>query len=86
MADESNRQKKKRIQEGVRRLRNTPGWDPAAFRRPSPQEQLRALDQESRNAQTYTETEVCPACLTQRQTSGDETALCETHLQEALGF
>ena len=86
MADDSNRQKKKRIREGVQRLRSTPGWDPSRFVRASPEEQLRALDQESQNARTYEATDACEACLQARAASGDETALCEAHLTEALGF
>lgn len=82
----SNRQKKKLIKEGVERLKKMPGWDPARRVRQSPEAQLRALDQESRNESLYGEAPACSDCVAARAATGDETALCDAHLREAMGF
>jgi hypothetical protein len=82
----SNRQKKKTIEQGVRELKAKPGWDVSAFTPADPFEQLMALDQQSRDEKAFTQALVCADCLQTREKSGDESALCETHLAEAMGF
>lgn len=82
----SNREKKRTIASDLRRLRNTPGWDPTAHTRPSPEDQLRTLGDESRRDRVYDGTAECAECASERKTTGDETALCETHLMEAMGL
>ncbi|MBA2662733.1 MAG: hypothetical protein H0U74_10590 [Bradymonadaceae bacterium] len=82
----STRQKKKLVDEGVRALRNKPGWDPASFSSTSPEEKLLILDQQSAGEKAYAEADVCAQCLALRQEKGDETLLCAPHLAEAMGF
>lgn len=82
----SKRAQKKMIKEGVAKLKKRPGWDPAGFVKEDPAEKLRSLDQESRNEGAYAGADVCSDCLRVREESGDDTALCDRHLQEAMGF
>ena len=84
----SNREKKRSIKLGVEELRSKTGWDPTSFTAKSSEEQLRDLNQEKRTSTIYDdETDSkCSECLKCRQESGDPTALCETHLTEAMGF
>ena len=82
----SNRQKKKIAQEGARALRNRPGWNPAEFEPESPLEKLMELDQQTRDEATYQEAVACADCASVREDTGDETALCERHLAEVMGF
>lgn len=82
----SNRQKKKSIEEGVRALRNKPGWDPASFVPADPMEKLLQLDQQSRDAATFAAAGECLQCTSMREASGDHSALCDEHLAKAMGF
>ena len=82
----SNREKKKKLQEGAARLRAKPGWDPANFQRKSPEEQLRDLNQQSRNDETYDVSSDYDDCQEARESSGDPTTLCQQHLAEAMGL
>ncbi|RAL20481.1 hypothetical protein DL240_16890 [Lujinxingia litoralis] len=89
MSDQySNRHKKRVIQEGVRALKNKPGWDVSSFVPASAraQERLMELDQQARDQKVYAQSERCQGCETLREQSGDASALCETHLAEAMGF
>lgn len=81
----SNRQKRKLVSDGVRKLKARPGWDPATHDSESPEEAMRRLDQESRSNKAYSQEEVCPACEAARA-DGDASALCESHLAAAMGF
>lgn len=82
----SQRQKRKLAREGAARLKRKPGWDPSKVVRASAEERLRALDQDTKNQHAYQGAEVCGACDAARAESGDETALCDEHLREAMGF
>ena len=82
----SNRDKKRTVAAGLRLLKNKPGWDPAATRRPDPEERLKALGDTTRRARTYQGTQTCAACAEERTQTADETALCEAHLMEAMGL
>ncbi len=84
--DESNRSKRKRVADGVRKLRAKPGWDPAKHVTESPEDALMRLDQESRSGAVYSQGEVCEACAEARTDAADESALCPTHLAAAMGF
>ena len=82
----SNRQRKKNVAQGVRRLKAKPGWDPASRVRESPEGAMARLDQESRSGKVYAEGEACQACVAARAEDGDESALCDAHLAAAMGF
>ena len=82
----SNREKKKTIAAGVSKLRNKPGWDPAALQKQSPEETLRDLGQSERTEQAYSGEKTCDACLAARAKSRDDTALCEDHFAKLMGF
>jgi xanthine dehydrogenase iron-sulfur cluster and FAD-binding subunit A len=82
----STRQKKQQAKAGAEVLRQKAGWDPSAFQRQSPKDQLRALEQQEKSAEAYSSSVVCPACLQARAQLQDETALCQTHLAEAMGL
>jgi hypothetical protein len=84
----SNREKKRSIKQGVEKLRSKAGWDPTSFKSKSSQEQLCELNQEQRTESIYDEESEskCSDCTRCRQETGDPTALCETHLTEAMGF
>lgn len=83
----SNRKKKRIIQQGLRELKNKPGWDVEAFLSgPSQQEKMRDFEQQLQSNQVFSESEQCQDCLDARSTSGDDTALCDTHLAAAMGF
>ena len=77
--DELNRQ--------VRKLMNKPGWDPKRHVSEQPLEALRRLDQEARNEEIFeAQSTQCEQCLALRAEQGDETALCQEHLAQAMGF
>jgi len=82
----SKRQQKKLVEQGVRELRNKPGWDPASFVTTSIKEKLLVLDQQSAGKRAYNEGQACAACQAERENKNDETALCERHLAEAMKF
>ncbi len=82
----SNRQKKKQVEEGVRALRNKPGWDPASFVSTSPEEKLLILDQQSAGEKAYAGASACAQCQALRDDKGDASLLCPPHLAEAMGF
>lgn len=82
----SRRQQKKLVEQGVRELRNKPGWDPAGFVPTSIKEKLLVLDQQSAGERAYAQGEVCGLCQAEREKKNDETALCDKHLAEAMGF
>ena len=49
-------------------------------------EALRKLDQQERTDATFASAAACPDCAEAAATSGQEDALCQTHLAEAMGF
>ena len=86
MSDEetSKRQARKAAREGAHKLRSDVAWTSAA--KVDPMQKLRELDQEARGERVYDESTECQACIVVRVSSGDDTALCETHLADAMGF
>lgn len=82
----SKRARDRQIKEGVRALRQKPGWDPATVVRKSPAEQLRELEQAENTDRSYGEADQCPACQKARAESGDETSLCRSHFAQAMGL
>ena len=70
----------------VRLLKQRQGWDPERMTRETPLERLQQLDQELRDQEVYAATDACPACADARAASRDDTALCQAHLAEAMGF
>lgn len=85
MSDHSNREKKRAARDGAAALRAKPGWDPRAQRSERPEERLRQLGQEARGEAAYARAGACEACAAARRALGDETALCDKHLAEAMG-
>ena len=84
--DTSNREKKRGIQAGVRALKQKPGWDPSTHQRTSPEEHLRDMSTSMKTNRAYTEADTCAECEDARKQDGDTTALCSTHLAEAMGL
>ncbi len=82
----SNRHKKRVIKEGLRRLKNKPGWDVGSKGSSDPREGLRQLEQQMRGNQVYEKTQNCRDCTRARRESADETALCSEHLAQAMGL
>jgi len=80
----SNRAKKRLVADGVRRLLDTPGWNPHDFVAGKAAE--RGAPALGATAATYSAADGCPACEAVRRSSGDLDALCEEHLAVALGF
>jgi hypothetical protein len=82
----ATRPSQKSLAREAARLRRKPGWDPSKRATTDAHDQLRDLDQESRNQQAYQDADACPGCQQERQRSGDPSALCAEHLSAALGF
>lgn len=81
--EKSNRQKRKETREAAAKLKKDAAW---SLQSSDPMEKLMQLDQEARNEEVFEESEACEACTRLRQKTNDETALCEEHLAEAMGF
>ncbi len=81
----SNREKRKIGRGGALKLKGT-DWDPAQFRAKTPTEKLQELAASEIAATAYGEESVCSECAAERTRLGDETALCATHLAQAMGF
>lgn len=77
---------KKDIEREAQRLKQSGKLDPARTATESPEEQLRALNQEVRNERAFDEATECAYCARERREKNDETALCREHLAKALGF
>ena len=82
----SKRQKRQNIRQGAHALRRKAGWDPAQVERADPLESLRQLSAKERTDATFANAAACPACAEMVKTSGQEDALCQIHLAEAMGF
>ncbi len=68
-------------------LRRKAGWQP----RPgqggaSHLEHLRAQERRHQGQQAYAEAAFCQPCALARAESGDDSALCQNHLAQALGL
>ncbi len=81
----SKRARKRLVNDGVRRLLDTPGWNPHDF--VAGREAERGPVAPAPSAErALAGAEACEACAEARRTSADPSALCERHLAEALGF
>ena len=75
------------IKQQARLLRQKKGWNPHTFATEQPLETMQRLNQEQANRSLYEQADaVCEACESERVRSDDDTALCERHLAEAMGF
>lgn len=75
------------INRQVRQLMNKPGWDPRRHVSEQPLEALQRLDQEARNEEIFADASTqCESCQVLRAKLHDETALCQEHLAQAMGF
>ncbi len=81
----SERQKKRAIAEGVRALRDRPGWDPRRFQAESRTERVKRSLEDARVSEALSDADQCPACKELRD-QGDAGALCQEHLREAMGL
>ncbi len=87
MEPPSERSRKRTVAAGLRRLQQKPGWNPAAGSdRPDAATQLRDLGDATRRERTYDGAADCADCGKERAATGDETALCEAHLADAMGL
>ena len=86
MDDISGREKRRIVQAGVRKLRSKPGWNPSAYDRSDPNQQLQRLADDTSQARAYIESNECEACRLERAQTADDTALCEKHLMAAAGL
>lgn len=82
----SERQKKRVISQGLQQLKGKPGWDIEAFQQRNQGQGLRDLEQKMRDHQVYGEAQACQGCVAARQATDDDTALCDHHLAQAMGF
>lgn len=80
----SKRQDRKDARAAAHKLRNDPAW--AAPVGNDPMQKLRELDQQTRDERVFSDAAECDACVAARAVAGDETALCDDHLAEAMGF
>ena len=77
---------RKELEAQLRRLRQTQGWNPAKLARETPMEAMERLNQKIKSEGIYGEAQACEACELLREDTQDETALCQQHLSEAMGF
>ncbi len=86
----SNRERKRVVAAGVRELLSRPGWDPGKFRAGTtgidPAGAMADELRKERAGIVYGAADECPDCMKARESSGDETALCERHMREAMGL
>lgn len=84
----SNRARKRLVNEGVRRLLDTPGWNPhdRAPSDPDPAAPAREALRQGRVTRAEAAAATCPDCEAARKASGDPTDLCPRHLAEAMGL
>ena len=80
----SKRQLRKESRAAAHKLKSDVAWTSPVGA--DPMEKLQQLDQQARGERVYDEADECQACLKARAESGDQTALCETHLADAMGF
>lgn len=81
----SNREKKRIVGAGLRKLQSKPGWNPSSPGNRD-QNELQRLGDGERANQVEGQAEQCEACAKARQELGDETALCQQHLAKVMGF
>jgi len=85
---QSRRSRKHAVNEGVRRLLDTPGWNPyrRAASHPDPAAGAREALRQVRVEQAEDAAKACPDCAAARRASGDPSDLCPKHLAEAMGL
>lgn len=74
---------KREVRQAAARLRNLGKVVPLHR---SDEERLREAQQAARNQDIYEAAPACPACSAAQRAGQDASALCEAHLQAALGF
>ena len=74
------------VRRAAHQLARKTGWSTEDFQAKSPLEKLQELDAEAAGSQAYANAEACPECEKLRTQLNDDTALCEKHLAEAMGF
>ncbi len=82
----SKRQDRKATRAAAHKLRNDPSWSTDGFTAKDPMEKLRELEAAEKAADALKAASSCEACASAQAETGDETALCDDHLAEAMGF
>jgi hypothetical protein len=82
----SEREKRRIARQGAQQLKNQPGWDPSQFKAKDPLQRLQELVASEMGETAYSPGQVCEECVKVRQATNDDTALCEKHLAQAMGF
>lgn len=74
------------VERAARSLRQKPGWDPSRNSRDPAEDAFERLVRQARASRVAGETTECVQCVEIRVETGDDTALCERHLAEAMGL
>ena len=82
----SKREKKRIVSEGLRKLQNDPSWRPRPKTHEERLDELRRNDDVARIERVENDGDECVACAEARAELGDDTALCQGHLAEAMGL
>lgn len=82
----SKRQDRKNARAAAHKLRKDPSWSTEGFKAKDPMEKLRELEVAEKSAKAMDASSECASCADERETTGDETALCQEHLADAMGF
>jgi hypothetical protein len=77
---------RKQVKAAARALRAKPGWQPSPHTSPNAAEELNRVSELARADKLEETAKACPDCLRRRESLGDETAFCDTHMREVLGF
>jgi len=85
---QSRRARKHAVNEGVRRLLDTPGWNPYLRAAPGldPAARAREALRQVLVERAEDAAKACPDCAAARHGSGDPSDLCPKHLAEAMGL
>lgn len=81
----SNREKKRVVSEGLRKLQSKAGWDPTKHAT-NDSTDLQRLGDVARADHLEDQATSCANCVTARAKSKDDTALCREHLAKVMGF
>jgi len=82
----SKRERKRVVNEGVRRLLATPEWNPYLHREARAADRVREAAGTADRDRAYAAAKDCADCAAEQARTGDPTALCPAHLAEALGL
>ena len=87
MSDRKGRFSKRDAERAAGALRRSREWNPEEVlaRRKDPLAQLRQEGLQNKTAEAYEDTASCSACVVERKSTGDMTALCETHFSALMG-